>query len=155
MSNYSGDVDLVFSALADRTRRAVVHRLSSGPRSVSELAGDFPIALPSFMKHIATLEASGLIRTRKTGRVRSCELNRAALGAIEHWLEVQRRSWEQQTDRLQAFAENEARHESEHDAEPTTRDADRRIRRITDPDRRIRPITDADRRIRPITEEER
>jgi len=132
MDKFSVDTDLVFAALADRTRRAVVQRLSAGPCSVSELARDFPIALPSFMKHITALEASGLIRTRKTGRVRSCELNRAGLGVVEHWLDAQRRSWEQQTDRLQAFAEDEARSESEHQAEPATRAADRRIRRRTE-----------------------
>lgn len=100
--------DRVFAALADPTRRAVVQRLGTGPGSVSELARGFPIALPSFMKHLRVLEASGLIRTRKSGRVRSCELNRARLELVGDWLDAQRRSWEARGDRLQAFAEAEA-----------------------------------------------
>lgn len=110
MDNYwaepdRGEADRVFAALADPTRRAVVHRLGSGPGTVSELARDFPIALPSFMKHLRVLETSGLIRTRKTGRVRSCELNRERLALVDDWLAAQRRSWEAHTDRLQAFTE--------------------------------------------------
>ncbi|MFC7765481.1 ArsR/SmtB family transcription factor [Leucobacter soli] len=100
-------MDLVFSALADPTRRAVVQRLGRGPGSVSELAREFPMALPSFMKHVGVLETSGLIRTRKSGRVRSCELNRDRLEAVEGWLTAQRRSWEKHVDRLQFFVEAE------------------------------------------------
>lgn len=97
----------MFAALADPTRRAVVRRLGQGPGTVSELASAFPIALPSFMKHVGVLESSGLIRTRKTGRVRSCELNRDRLDLIDDWLAAQRRSWEASADRLQAFVEAE------------------------------------------------
>jgi DNA-binding transcriptional ArsR family regulator len=67
-------LDDVFSALADPTRRAVVQRLGLGLASVGELAREFPMSLPSFLKHVRTLEASGLVRSRKVGRVRSCEL---------------------------------------------------------------------------------
>jgi DNA-binding transcriptional ArsR family regulator len=120
MDNRSSDADRVFAALADPTRRAVVQRLGRGPGSVSELARGFPIALPSFMKHLGVLEASGLIRTRKTGRVRSCELDRARLAIVGDWLEAQRRSWEANTDRLQRFAEaTGARATAEPDPELT------------------------------------
>ncbi|CAG7609267.1 ArsR/SmtB family transcription factor [Leucobacter soli] len=107
MDKYLREIDLVFSALADPTRRAVVQRLGRGPGSVSELAREFPMALPSFMKHVGVLETSGLIRTRKSGRVRSCELNRDRLEAVEGWLTAQRRSWEKHVDRLQFFVEAE------------------------------------------------
>lgn len=103
MAQYSAQLDDVFSALADPTRRAVVGRLGGGPASVGDLASAFPMTLPSFMKHIRTLEASGLIRTSKSGRVRSCELNRDRLGLVEDWLAEQRRIWEDRTDRLEDF----------------------------------------------------
>lgn len=109
----------MFAALADPTRRAVVQRLGRGPGSVSELARDFPIALPSFMKHLGVLEASGLIHTRKRGRVRSCELDRARLTIVGDWLEAQRRSWEAHTDRLQRFAEATGARAAEPTPEPT------------------------------------
>lgn len=100
MANYSA-LDGVFVALADPTRRAVVQDLGRGPATVGELAEQFPITLPSFMKHIRTLEGSGLIRTRKSGRVRTCSLNGDRLALVEDWLTEQRRLWEQRTDRLE------------------------------------------------------
>ena len=102
MAKY-GALDDVFVALADPTRRAVVRRLGEGSASVGELAEPFAITLPSFMKHVRTLETSGLIRTRKTGRVRMCTLNRERLALIDDWLAEQRRLWEQRTDRLEQF----------------------------------------------------
>ncbi len=96
-------VDGVFAALADPTRRAVVRRLGSGPASVSELARDVPMALPSFMKHLRMLEGEGLIRTRKVGRVRTCVLRRERLEVVDDWLAEQRALWEGRTDRLEAF----------------------------------------------------
>lgn len=104
MAKHLIDVDLVFGALADPTRRAVVQRLGRGPASVSELAADFPMALPSFMKHVRVLEESRLVRTRKSGRVRTCELDRARIAVIDDWLAAQRRLWEGRTDRLERFA---------------------------------------------------
>ncbi|QYC41984.1 HTH-type transcriptional regulator [Nonomuraea coxensis DSM 45129] len=101
MAQYSAQLDDVFIALADPTRRAVVRRLGSGPASVGDLAGDFPMTLPSFMKHVRTLEASGLIRTVKAGRVRTCTLNRERLALLDDWLAEQRRVWERHTDRLE------------------------------------------------------
>jgi DNA-binding transcriptional ArsR family regulator len=81
----------------------VIHRLGRGPTSVSELAAAFPITLPSFMKHVRTLESNGLIRTVKTGRVRTCVLNRERLALVDDWLAAERRTWEERTDRLEAL----------------------------------------------------
>jgi DNA-binding transcriptional ArsR family regulator len=96
-------LDGIFQALADPTRRAVIGRLGRGPASVGELAQPFAMALPSFMKHIHVLEESGLIRSHKAGRVRTCEIDTARLGAVEGWLAEQRRIWEGRTDRLEQF----------------------------------------------------
>ncbi|MFI0479754.1 ArsR/SmtB family transcription factor [Actinomadura sp. 9N215] len=101
MAQYSAEVDGVFVALADPTRRGVIRRLGRGPTSVGELARDFPMTLPSFMKHVRTLEANGLIRTVKVGRVRTCVLNRDRLALVDDWLAEQRRIWEGRTDRLE------------------------------------------------------
>lgn len=103
MAQYQSQLDGIFQALADPTRRAVVGRLGRGPASVGELAAPFDMALPSFMKHIHMLEQSGLIRTSKTGRVRTCEMDRARLAAVDGWLNEQRAIWEGRTDRLERF----------------------------------------------------
>ncbi len=92
----------VFRALADPTRMAVLARLSAGPASVSALAQPFDMALPSFLKHLAVMEESGLIATRKQGRVRICELRPECLESAETWLARQRALWEGRTDRLAA-----------------------------------------------------
>jgi DNA-binding transcriptional ArsR family regulator len=93
----------VFLALADPTRRAVIARLGQGPASVSELATPFDMGLPSFMKHIRLLESSGMIRTKKAGRTRTCVIDGPGLSNAEGWLAEQRRIWEAQADRLEAF----------------------------------------------------
>ena len=103
MAQYSAQLDGVFVALADPTRRAVIRRLGRGPTSVGDLAREFPITLPSFMKHVRTLETNGLIRTTKAGRVRTCMLNRERLALLDDWLADQRRIWEERTDRLEHF----------------------------------------------------
>ncbi|MGC4943459.1 ArsR/SmtB family transcription factor [Kribbella sp. DT2] len=103
MAQYSEAVDGVFVALADPTRRSVIRRLGRGPTSVGELAGEFPMTLPSFMKHVRTLESNGLIRTVKTGRVRTCVLNRERLALVDDWLAEQRAVWEERTDRLESL----------------------------------------------------
>jgi DNA-binding transcriptional ArsR family regulator len=103
MAQYSAPLDGVFVALADPTRRAVIQRLGRGPTSVSDLAREFPMTLPSFMKHVRTLETNGLIRTAKSGRVRTCMLDRERLALVEDWLAQQRRIWEERTDRLEQF----------------------------------------------------
>ncbi|MEO3887770.1 helix-turn-helix transcriptional regulator [Nonomuraea sp. B5E05] len=103
MAQHSAQLDGVLLALADPTRRAVVQRLGRGPTSVGDLARDFPITLPSFMKHVRTLETNGLIHTTKTGRVRTCVLNRERLALVDDWLGEQRRIWQERTDRLERF----------------------------------------------------
>lgn len=101
MAKYSDDLDGILVALSDPTRRDVVRRLGRGSASVGELATPFTITLPSFMKHVRTLESSGLIRTTKTGRVRTCTLNRDRLALLDDWLAEQRDIWDARTDRLE------------------------------------------------------
>lgn len=107
MEKYSEPLDGVFQALADPTRRAVLGRLGRGPASISELAMPFDMALPSFMKHIRTLEQSGLISTRKQGRVRTCAIEKKRFVAAEAWLSEQRALWEGRIDRLEQFVTTE------------------------------------------------
>ena len=96
-------LDDLFQALADPTRRAVIARLGAGPASVSELAEPFDMALPSFLKHIRVLEASGWIRSQKSGRVRTCAIDETRFAVLDGWLAGQRAVWEQRTDRLESF----------------------------------------------------
>ena len=103
MAQYPSSLDQVFGALADSTRRGVVDALGRGPASVGELAQTATMTLPSFMKHLHTLERSGLIHTAKSGRVRTCTLDRTSLGVVEGWLADQRAIWEGRTDRLEQF----------------------------------------------------
>jgi len=103
MAQYLAPIDGVFAALADPTRRSVISQLGSGPASVGDLAKASSMTLPSFMKHIHVLEACGLIRTSKAGRVRTCTLERERLEVIDHWLSEQRAVWEGRTDRLDRF----------------------------------------------------
>lgn len=102
MVNHYG-VNEVFLALADPTRREVIRSLGRGPASVGELARPFGITLPSFMKHIRALEGSGLIRTSKSGRVRTCTLDRDRLAVVSDWLDEQRHLWRERTDRLESL----------------------------------------------------
>jgi DNA-binding transcriptional ArsR family regulator len=101
MAQYSAQLDGVLIALADPTRRGVIRRLGHGPTSVGVLAREFPMTLPSFLKHVRMLESTGLIRTAKSGRVRTCVLNRERLELVDDWLAEQRRVWEMRTDRLE------------------------------------------------------
>lgn len=110
----SDDLSGIFQALADPTRRAVIARLGQGPASVSELASPFDMGLPSFMKHIRLLENSGMIRTKKTGRTRTCVIDRPGLSNAERWLAEQRKIWEAQADRLEAFVMQEQEEEGIH-----------------------------------------
>lgn len=103
MAKYSDQLDAMFTALADPTRRTVIHRLGHGSASVGELAEPLSISLPSFMKHVRALESCGLIRTSKSGRVRTCVLNRDRLKLLNDWLAEQRLIWEASTDRLEQF----------------------------------------------------
>lgn len=103
MPNQSPQLDRVFQALADPTRRAVLERLGSGPAAVSELAQPFKMALPSFTQHLQVLETCGLVRSRKQGRVRTYRLAPQPLKAAEHWLTKQRAIWDRRLDQLDAF----------------------------------------------------
>jgi DNA-binding transcriptional ArsR family regulator len=96
-------IDSVFHALSDPTRRVLVERLSHGPTSVSELAEPLAISLPAVMQHLAVLEASGLVRSEKAGRVRTCRLEPAALRAAERWFATHREAWERRLDRLAVY----------------------------------------------------
>ena len=106
MAKYSTTLDEVFAALADPTRRGVVGELGRGPSSVGELARTASMTLPSFMKHVDKLERCGLIRTAKSGRVRTCTLDRRRLAVVDGWLAEQRAVWEGRTDRLEQFVTN-------------------------------------------------
>lgn len=106
MAYHSKDLDALFHALADPTRRAILARLAQGPASVSELAAPFDMALPSFMTHLKRLEDGGLIETNKTGRVRSCALIPEAFAPVQHWLDSQRAVWEARLDRLDDYIRN-------------------------------------------------
>ncbi|MBV8652623.1 MAG: helix-turn-helix transcriptional regulator [Alphaproteobacteria bacterium] len=107
-------LDRIFHSLSDSTRRAVVAQLANGPASISDLAQRHHMALPSFMKHIRVLEASELVTSRKTGRVRMCQLRPDALAAAQSWIEQERRVWEARLDRLDAFVETLAAEEHTH-----------------------------------------
>lgn len=96
-------VDGVFRALADKTRRRVLERLSRGPASVGELKRPFRMALPSFTQHLAVLEGCRLVRSRKAGRVRTYRLAPRQLRAAEHWLARQRALWVRRRDQLDRY----------------------------------------------------
>lgn len=96
-------LDLAFQALADPTRRVMVERLSQGPASVSELARPLDMTLSAVVQHLAVLEASGLVRSQKVGRVRTCRIEPQMLTTAERWLGERRASWERRFDRLGAF----------------------------------------------------
>jgi len=100
MAKHSVSLDPIFHALADPTRRAIIHRLGRGAATVSELAKPFNMALPSFMKHVGVLERSRLIVSRKTGRVRTCELQRKNLLAAQRWFDEQRDHWQDRFSNL-------------------------------------------------------
>jgi DNA-binding transcriptional ArsR family regulator len=96
----SHSLDLVFSALADPTRRAIVVRLSEGEASVSELAEPFDVSLPAVTKHLAVLERAGLLEHHKEGRVRRCQLVADPMRVADDWLSTYRVFWEQRLDSL-------------------------------------------------------
>lgn len=100
MLNQSPALDLVFHALADPTRRAIVDRLTRGPASVSALAAPLTMSLPAVLQHLRVLEASGLVHSKKAGRVRTCQVEPLALAAAERWITERRGIWEQRLDRL-------------------------------------------------------
>ncbi len=103
MLNHQALVTLLFQALADPTRRQFVERLSIGPASVSELAQPTGLTLPAVMQHLQILEASGLVRSEKSGRVRMCQLQLQALAPAEEWIGARRANWQHHFDRLDAY----------------------------------------------------
>ena len=93
----------MFQALADPARRGMVERLTRGPASVSELAEPLAMSLSAVVQHLAVLEASGLVRTAKVGRVRTCQIEPKALRTAEQWIADRRTLWERRLDRLGAY----------------------------------------------------
>jgi DNA-binding transcriptional ArsR family regulator len=93
-------LDEVFHALADPSRRLIVERLSRGPASVSELARPLPMSLPAVVQHLQVLETSGLVRSQKVGRVRTCHLQIKRLDSAERWISQRRAAWATRLDRL-------------------------------------------------------
>jgi DNA-binding transcriptional ArsR family regulator len=98
--NHPRSLDLMYSALADPSRRSMVERLSRGPASVKELAAPLTMSLPAVLQHLQVLEASGLVRSEKAGRVRTCRLEPVALQAAEQWIADRRAGWTSRLDRL-------------------------------------------------------
>jgi DNA-binding transcriptional ArsR family regulator len=111
MLNQREEVDLVFHALGDPTRRAMIDRLSRGPASVSELAGPLSISLPAVVQHLHVLQDSGLVTSEKVGRVRTCRVAPRAMREAEQWIAQRRREWEQRLDRLGEYLADESRDE--------------------------------------------
>jgi DNA-binding transcriptional ArsR family regulator len=103
MLNNSVPLDLIFHALADPARRVIVERLSRGPASVSELAEPLAMSLSAVVQHLQVLEASGLVRSEKVGRVRTCRIEPVVLKTAEQWITERRTSWEHHLDRLGDF----------------------------------------------------
>jgi DNA-binding transcriptional ArsR family regulator len=104
MLNYkSNPLDRAYQALGDATRRTLVDRLTSGPATVSQLAAPLPMSLPAVMLHLKVLEASGLVKSEKQGRVRTCRVVPQMLSEAERWIAERRLTWERNLDRLGAF----------------------------------------------------
>jgi DNA-binding transcriptional ArsR family regulator len=105
------DLDRVFQALADPGRRIMVERLSAGPASVSELAQPLAMSLAAVLQHVQVLEASGLVRSQKVGRTRTCSINPDALSSAEHWISQRRALTERRLDRLGEYLKQTATQE--------------------------------------------
>lgn len=103
MPNHQAQLNHVFQALADPTRRSVLQRLSNGAASTLELARPFDMSLPSFTQHLSMLEGCGLVRSKKSGRVRTYELAPKRLQAAEDWILDRRKLWERRLDQLDAY----------------------------------------------------
>lgn len=103
MPNYHSNLDQAFRALADPTRRAVLQQLAAGPASVKDLAAPFDMALPSFLQHLDILETSGLVTSRKKGRIRMCAMQPVALDPVEDWIRERKAVWEDRFDRMDTY----------------------------------------------------
>src|ERR1700730_10279252 len=119
-------VDVVFHALSDANRRAMIDRLLDGPASVSELARPLQISLPAVVQHLHVLEGSGVVRSWKVGRVRTCEIEPHTLTAAERWISERRALWEKRLDRLgECLAEHPDTPEAQADRERPPRSTKR------------------------------
>ena len=98
-------LDSFFAAMSDPTRRAVIERLAAGPASVSELHAPHDMALPTFMRHLKVLEGTGIVRSIKKGRVRTCHIDPEPLITAQGWLAWQKEIWENRLDGLEALAQ--------------------------------------------------
>ena len=107
------DLDRTFQALADRSRRTMVERLTAGPASVSELAEPLAMSLAAVVQHVQVLEACGLVTTEKVGRSRMCRVDATALSAAERWIAERRRTWEHRLDRLDDLLHEPSRTEED------------------------------------------
>lgn len=107
MASPKVDIDRVFHALGDPTRRAIVEKLTEGPFSVSRLATPLDITLTAVIQHLQVLEEAGLVRTEKIGRVRTCRLDTAGFSALQEWIRNRRSTWERRLDRLGDLLEEE------------------------------------------------
>src|SRR5580692_7592934 len=94
------DIDRVFQALGDPTRRAMLERLTPNPMSVSKLAEPFKMSLAAVVQHLQILEEAGLVKTEKVGRVRSCRVEAAGLDAAAQWIAARRPEWARRLDRM-------------------------------------------------------
>lgn len=101
------NLDEVYAALADASRRVMVERLAGGSLSVSELGKPLQMTLAAVGKHVSVLESAGIITTSKTGRVRRCALSAGSLSAANSWLVEQQRAWNQRLDALEAHLEEQ------------------------------------------------
>jgi DNA-binding transcriptional ArsR family regulator len=101
------EIDAIFQALSDPTRRAMVERLSAAPASVSELARPLAMSLPAVVQHLHVLERSGLVRSQKVGRVRTCTIDAAVMSDAERWIAERRTAWERRLDRLGEYLAQE------------------------------------------------
>ena len=93
-------IERIFHALGDPTRRAMVERISQGPISVSRLAEPLDMTLAAVVQHLQVLEESGLVKTEKTGRVRTCSIDPGGLAVMERWIAERRSVWDKRLDRL-------------------------------------------------------
>jgi DNA-binding transcriptional ArsR family regulator len=114
-------LDRMFQALADSSRRAILEQLTRGPSSVSDLARPLAMSLPSVMQHLQLLEDSGLIRSEKIGRVRTCHLEPTALRTAEQWIAARRTTWERRLDRLGAFLASSEDDDGDEETPPKKR----------------------------------
>ena len=120
MLQHEHSLDRVFHALADPSRRSMVERLSRGPASVTELATPLPMTLAAVVQHVQVLQAAGLVRTEKVGRVRTCTIERQGLRPVERWMADRRAGWELAFDRLGAVLDEQTATERRPDPRSTS-----------------------------------